>query len=76
MVFAGRGTKSVLVVHHALLKGLIRHAWGASLIDVGLQGCGVKGYKTSPWPEDPFIQGFHTRGRGQIRAGLAPQSGQ
>ena len=66
----------VWVVHHALLQGLIRYAWGASLTDVGLQGCGVKGYKASPWPEDPSIQGSHTRGRGKIRAGLAPQNGQ
>ena len=29
---------SVVVVHHALLQGLIRHVWGASLADVGL-GC-------------------------------------
>ena len=59
-----------------LAQGLIRHAWGASLTDVGLQGCGVKGYKASPWPKDPSTQGSHTRRRGQIRAGMAPKSGQ
>ena len=35
------------VVHHALLQGLIRHAWGTSLTDVGLRVSSLKKVKIS-----------------------------
>ena len=35
------------VVHHALLQGLIKYAWGVSLIDVGLRVSSFKKVKIS-----------------------------
>ena len=55
--------------------GTLKHEWEGYLGDVGLQRCGVKGYKAKPLarrsvhPEDPTPSW-------QIREGLAPQSGQ
>ena len=56
-----------VTVHHAFAQELIRHAWGASLSDVGL-GCQAN-IGQSAWGENPKD---YTRGQEQNRAGLAP----
>ena len=57
-----------LVVHSWSLQKLINHEWEDSLTDVGL-AVGTRG-------QSPWLPPSCTRGRGQNREGLAPQSGQ
>ena len=58
----------VVVVHHAFAQELIRHAWGAFLVDVGQN---PKASQKWVKPEEETHVAWE-----QNRAGLAPQSGQ
>ena len=58
----------VVVVHHAFAQGLIRHAWGAFLADVGQN---PKASQKLVEPEEETHVAWE-----QNRVGLAPQSGQ